>query len=341
VDLQKGRLKRLLLRDDGFKILAAGTLFTIKNQLMREEKVMFQRGYFYICHFLIVFALTSAATAANAATCCVWRVANASAPCYLVGTIHALSGNDYRLPEGYYQALRDSKRLVFEVNPELKDNFNQKFGRASAYPKGDDIRRHVHPKTWQILELNFKNASLFGRSMKVGGYYLEYGMQQLRPWAIAQIFYGVPGYNDIHDYFGVDNYFTRQARHSGKELAGLETVDEHIEVLHGMNDVESEITLLETIVFRDKQRDEYNELRAAWRRGDTAIMWALNQRDRNLNPGANVRLLDMRNVKWVPKIRAEFNSGKPTAIVVGADHMLGPNGLIPLLRRNGYKFEQL
>jgi uncharacterized protein YbaP (TraB family) len=43
----------------------------------------------------------------------------------------------------------------------------------------------------------------------------------------------------------------------------------------------------------------------------------------------------------VPKIRAELNSGKPTSIVVGANHMLGPTGLIALLQRNGYKFEQL
>ena len=61
----------------------------------------------------------------------------------------------------------------------------------------------------------------------------------------------------------------------------------------------------------------------------------------NLNPGAFVRLLDERNMKWIPKIKAEFNSGKPTSIVVGAGHMLGPNGLLALLERNGYRFEQL
>jgi uncharacterized protein YbaP (TraB family) len=302
---------------------------------------LFKSQHVGCCRTIIAGCVFACTASTNAATCCVWRVTNAPAPFYLVGTIHALSGNDYRLPEGYYQALRDSKRLVFEMNPDLGSNFHEKFCRAAAYPKGDDIRRHVHPKTWQILEVNFMNARLFGRGMKVGDYYLEYGMQQLRPWAIAAIFYGVRGYSDIHNRYGVDNYFARQARLSGKELAGLETVDEHVEVLHGMNDVESEIILLETIVYRDKKRDEFNQTRATWRRGDTASLWAIHQHYRNLNPGADVRLLDMRNVKWVPKIRAELNSGKPTSIVVGAGHMLGPNGLIALLQRNGYKFEQL
>ena len=70
-------------------------------------------------------------------------------------------------------------------------------------------------------------------------------------------------------------------------------------------------------------------------------LWAEEQRFRKLDPGADVRLLDIRNVKWIPRIKAEMKSGKPTAIVVGAAHMLGKNGLIALLEREGYKVEQL
>lgn len=277
----------------------------------------------------------------NAATCCVWRVTNAPAPFYLVGTMHALSSHDYPLPSGYDQAFRDSKRLVFEMKPDPRSDFPRKFDRAQAYPKGDDIRRHVHPKTWQIIAVNFRNAGLLGRSGRIGDTYLEYGIQQLRPWAIAYHFYGIRGYSDIYGRYGVDDYFTREAKRSHQELAGLETDDEHVEVLRGMNDVESELILLDAITRHDKHRADYNEARDAWKRGDTAALWANNQRFRNLDPGADVRLLDLRNVKWVPKIRAEINSGKPTSIVVDAAHMLGPNGLIALLQRNGYKFEQL
>jgi uncharacterized protein len=289
----------------------------------------------------VAFVSGLMAASGSAATCCVWRVMNSPAPCYLVGTVHALSGNDYRLPEGYYQALRDSKRLVFEVKPELGNDFVKKFVRAAAYPRGDDIRRHVHPKTRQILEVTLKNASLFGKQIRLGDVYLDYGMIQLRPWAIAAIYYHVPGYSDIHNYFGVDNYFAREAKHSGKELAGLETVDEHVEVMHGMNDEESEIMLLEAMIYRDKKREEFNQTRAAWRRGDLATVWSIHQHYRKLNPGADARLLDSRNLKWLPKIRTELKSGKPTSIVVGAAHMAGANGLIALLQRNGYKFEQL
>jgi uncharacterized protein YbaP (TraB family) len=291
-------------------------------------------------YFALGFAFAAAPTPGTAATSCVWRVTNTPQPCYLVGAVHSLSASDYRLPEPYYQALRDSRRLVFEMNPQLADEFGKKFARAATYPKGDDIRRHVHAKTWQILEVNFKNASLFGREIQIGDTYLPYGMIQLRPWAIADIFYGIPGYSDVHHCLGVDSYFVRHGRHS-KELAGLETVDEHVAVMGGMNDEESEIMLLETIVFRDKKRLESNVTRSAWHRGDTRMIWSIEQHYRQLNPTAEAKLLDRRNLKWLPKIRAEFSSGKPVSIVVGAAHMLGKNGLVALLERNGYKLEQL
>src|SRR5438270_12697537 len=88
---------------------------------------------------------------ADAGTCCVWRVTNVNHPFYLVGTIHALSGTDYPLPKGYDEALQNSQKLIFEIKPDPQSDFPDKFAIAAAYPKGDEIGRHVHPQTWQFL----------------------------------------------------------------------------------------------------------------------------------------------------------------------------------------------
>ena len=289
---------------------------------------------------LFIAAALIAAQPVTAATCCVWKITNAKAPFYLVGTIHALSGTDYPLPKGYAEALHNSQRLFFEIQPDPKSDFPDKFDVAATYPKGDDIRHHVHPQTWEYLAKNFKYSEYFGHMWRFGKHHIE-GVEQLRPWAIAYYVWGIRGYNDVFDEHGVDNHLAFQGRRAGKELGALETTEEHIAVLSGMNDIESELILLDTLVRGDKRRDDYNRMRAAWKKGDTATMWQEAQRFRKINPGADARLLDMRNVKWVPKIRSEIESGKPTAIVVGSGHMLGPNGLIALLERNGYKFEQL
>ena len=295
------------------------------------------RLFIYLCLAFIGSALCSTA---HAVTACVWRVTSAPVPFYLVGTIHELSGTDYPLPKAYNEALRDSKRLIFEMTPDIKSDFPKKFARAAAYPKGDAIQRHVHGKTWEALARAYRGSNYFGKAFRLGDYYLE-GIEQLRPWAVAYMVWGIRGYNDVFSSHGVDNHLAYQGRRLRKELAGLETDDEHLDVLRGLTDVESELILLDALIRGDKRRDDYNLIRSAWKRGDTAAIWAQNQRFRNLNPGADVRLLDERNVRWIPRIKAEMKTGVPTSIVVGAGHFLGPNGVVELLKRGGYKIEQL
>jgi hypothetical protein len=52
------------------------------------------------------------------------------------------------------------------------------------------------------------------------------------------------------------------------------------------------------------------------------------------------RLLVERNRNWIPKIEALFARPRPAFVVVGAAHLVGPDGLIALLRAKGYTVEQ-
>src|SRR4029077_11103888 len=86
--------------------------------------------------------------------CCVWRVTNAKAPCYLVGSIHALSKKDYPLPAPYEIALRNSRRFLFEFDPNRHVEFEKKFEAAGKYPRGQDIRSKVDPELLAWLRQN-------------------------------------------------------------------------------------------------------------------------------------------------------------------------------------------
>jgi uncharacterized protein YbaP (TraB family) len=52
------------------------------------------------------------------------------------------------------------------------------------------------------------------------------------------------------------------------------------------------------------------------------------------------RLLVERNRNWMPKIEALFARRGKTLVVVGAAHLLGPDGLIAMLKAKGYTVEQ-
>src|SRR5215472_4291446 len=86
--------------------------------------------------------------------CCVWRVTNAKAPFYLVGSIHALSKKDYPLPWPYEIALNSSHRFVFEFDPTRGAEFEKKFEAAAKYPPGQDIRSKINPELLAWLRKN-------------------------------------------------------------------------------------------------------------------------------------------------------------------------------------------
>src|SRR5881394_2864707 len=149
-----------------------------------------------IASVLFVFALlpTIPARAAQALPkCCVWRVTNAKAPFYLVGSIHALSKKDYPLPAPYEFALRDSKRFLFEFDPKRHVEFERKFEAAGKYPPGQDIRSKIDPGLLAWLRQNVMTVKQDNRRAGRkhdgnfdGGY---------KPWWIAQHLVGPATYS--------------------------------------------------------------------------------------------------------------------------------------------------
>src|SRR5437870_13300169 len=139
----------------------------------------------WVAPVLLIFA-TGFAIPVRAAEalpkCCVWRVTNARAPFYLVGSIHALSQKDYPLPAPYEIALRDTKRILLEFDPTRHAEFEKKFEAAAKYPPGQDIRSKIHPALFAWLRQNIltvKADSHHGKRARVAGFDNEL---RYKPW---------------------------------------------------------------------------------------------------------------------------------------------------------------
>ena len=96
--------------------------------------------------------------------CCVWRVTNAKAPFYLVGSVHALTKDDYPLPSPYEIALKDAKRFLFEFDPTRQAEFEKKLNAVAKYPptvNGDPRLWLGHPdgRTHAVYGLGFSKDS--------------------------------------------------------------------------------------------------------------------------------------------------------------------------------------
>ena len=283
---------------------------------------------------LIAFATSLFPISADAADAasrhCVWRVTNVAAPFYLVGSFHNLRGDDYPLPDVYRTALRNSKRLLFEYDPRERELFAKKFRAAGKYPPGKDIRSGLHPATLGVL---FKY--LAARRVRFDD------VKDYKPWALAMRLWSGRGYADAVGTRSVDDYLSYEAQRLGKETGGLESVQEHIAFWKNMLEADGENLLVATMLRSEQIKIRFDETRAAWKKGDVAALSATNASLRKGDRQTAQRLLDERNLKWLPRIEAEMKTGMPTAIVAGAGHFSGAHSVIDLLQKRGYKIEQL
>ncbi len=279
---------------------------------------------------IITFALGCALSSSVAGSTCVWRVSSPTGgTLYLGGSIHALTSADYPLPAAYNRAFDASARLAFEDDPDDWQDAARLFARTMEYPKGDNLKKHVDPRTYDYVRRVFK---LMGVP--------EERFFRFRAWALV-IFLQSPSLHGLSQDLGVEGFLEKRARANSKSISGLESVKEHLQVFSGLTERQSEALLLITFIPTEQSKRGSSWTLDLWRRGDAETLAREVRQAYREFPAMGERLLGARNRRWIPKIEGYLRSGKTYFVVVGAGHMGGSDGLLALLKSRGYKIEQL
>lgn len=240
--------------------------------------------------------------------------------------MHALRGSDYPLGPQIDRVIGESKRVFLEADVEPDDSEKAKKLRdAIHYSNGVRLQQKVKPETYASIK-KFLNT-------RESDYY------DVKPWAIAYFMLEVPGMRGFSSRLSVDRYVYQKASGHAR-VAGLETADELIRAVSAMTDAESESFLLQSIAYGERSPRLMVQTIEAWKAGDTQRMYQLYVPRKN-EPAGYWNWIEKRNVAWIPKIEAALKSGEPTLVVAGALHFCGPNSVIAVLQKRGYKLEQL
>jgi uncharacterized protein YbaP (TraB family) len=277
---------------------------------------------------LLVFTLALSFTVRGAAaSTCVWKVTGPNGgTLYLGGSIHALRPIDYPLPPAYNRAFDASSRLAFEEDPKIGATAFKDLIKAGQYPKGDSLKNHVDPRTYDYVRRFFALLNI-----------PEEKFRTFRPWLIDVILTAPP----LQYYqLGVERFLMKRAMANSKPISGLESPKEHNQVFVGLSDRESEALLLILFINAGHKSEGAMNIVGAWRNGDVDTIARLDREFFRDLPAMFEREVSARNQNWIPKIESYLRSGQTYFVVVGAGHMGGPDGLLSLLRTRGYKIEQ-
>jgi len=278
------------------------------------------------CALLFVAASADAKTFA-------WKVTGKAGVVYLVGSVHLLSKDFYPLNPALESAYKDADLLIEEVDmAEMLDPGAQMgFLSRGMLPSTTPLEKVISPATYSLVA---KRASDLGLPMEP--------LKLLKPWMVALMLVQVEWQKAGFDpQLGIDKHFYDQAKTDGKQTQGLETAEYQISRLDEMTMDQQERLLSESLKDLDEERTNMAKLVDAWRGGDGPSVEKIVLSELKQEPLLYQRLLVERNRNWVPKIEALFTRPKHALVVVGAAHLVGPDGLLAMLKAKGYTVEQM
>jgi uncharacterized protein len=261
-----------------------------------------------------------------------WRIQGKKATVYLLGSVHALQDKDYPLATVIENAFTNSGVVAFETDiGELESPaLAMKMLSKSQLPEGQTLENVLSPEVYKTF---MKHVEESGTPAIM--------VEKMKP-AMAAITLEVfemmkMGLNPQN---GVDKHFYPLAKSAGKAIIPLETVEYQLELVTGFSKEEGELLMKSTLKEIDNVKNEFGELVKAWREGDADKLQKLMNEAMADSPAIYKRLLTDRNHNWIPKIKEMVGGDKNAIIIVGAGHLVGKEGVVELLKKDGLKVTQ-
>lgn len=262
-----------------------------------------------------------------------WKVTNpAGHTLYLVGSMHALTQKDLPLPAAYNQAFEESDRLVEELNlKKLNPKEVNKQALAMGLLHGKTLANVVGKKAWARMQKKAQKSGV-----------ILYHYEHFKPW-LAAIGIGATEFlrYGYQPQLGLDMHFAELARKRNMPSSGLETVAEQLSYFNDMTPRTQRRFLIQTLNGANAARRQLRQLHNAWLYGDTAELAKLQKETFKGFPGVRKRMIKDRNERWLPHLVKCLKGTSTCFVVVGVEHMVGPNGLIRLLKARGDRVHQM
>lgn len=283
--------------------------------------------FLFLCLLAQVFMPAAAWDAAQARGL-FWEARSERATVYLLGAVHFMKAEIYPLPAKIEEAFHRAEKLVVELDAGKRAAEIQALTlRYGLYPPGDSLRNHLDPDSYETIK---RKAGEYGLNMAV--------VDSFRPWLAATLLISLEfekaGYLAAQ---GLDLYFLKQAGH--KEIIELETAEFQVSLMASLDN----LILRDSLRDLDKAGEIIKRFAIAWFAGDVKAVEDLTYEELG-NPELAKFYNDFyfaRNKVWADRLAGFLQEDGVYFVVVGAGHLVGPRGVVELLRGKGFKITQL
>jgi uncharacterized protein YbaP (TraB family) len=279
---------------------------------------------------LLFIACTALAALPARAQPPVWVVHGPHATVVLFGSVHLLApGIDWE-PPVLKTALAQADDLWFEIpiDPASALGAQQYAIKRGLLPEGQTLS----------AELTSADRDRLANAAKICGLPVSL-LDRLRPW-YADLALSVASTKSANADAAGGVEQTLSAANPALPRKAFETVVEQIGFLAVVSDKDQIDSLRETMSEVKTGPAFYKRLVDAWLAGDvTAIRKQALEPMIKQAPGEYRALVADRNKRWIPRIEQRLAGHGEAVMVVGVGHLVGPDSVPALLRRDGFRVD--
>lgn len=280
----------------------------------------------------LLFATQAATAYAADERLMLWEIRGARSSVYLYGSVHVCRPECYPLDRTVLQHFDASPVLAVELDPARADT-RSKLMSAALLPTRERLSERLAPEDRAMLSSVLESLGIS-----------EAVIDTYQPWMVTTLIAVMSAQRLGYEAsLGVDVWLMQRAASQGKPVVELETVERQIRALSGGSTSEQLDALKRSLgMVRDGRSASYlADLVSAWRSGNIQRIGELTLEGTPADSSLIAGLLDERNVEMVQRLDRWLRDGQQAFVAIGAAHMSGPNGIPALLRKRGYKVQQL
>ena len=248
-------------------------------------------------------------------------------PSYIFGTFHLMCKDDIRFSEQLKTAVTNSNLLYLEM--DMDDPAIMLGGLLMMNMKdGKKLQDMYSAEEYEKVATFFKNTL-----------HIPIGLlQRTKPFFLAALLY--PKMMPCKTVSGVEEELMKLAKQQKKEIKGLETMEFQSAVFDSIPYEEQAKELLKSIDSMVAYQKYFDTMISVYK---TQRLMDIEQLFKDSEFGMEAHqdlLLNDRNKNWVTQLKTIMKN-ESVFVAVGAGHLVGKEGLISLLRKEGYSLKPL
>jgi uncharacterized protein YbaP (TraB family) len=250
-----------------------------------------------------------------------WKISgnNLPYPSYIYGTIHLTDPRVFEWKDSVYRRLYLCEAFAAEMDLSMETMI--KIAGMLMLPEGETLRDRFTSEEYELISHAVKSCS--GHDLSL--------FNKIKPPGLISLCFTERKDGDLEAT--VDELLYRQAKFRGITTYGIETAEEQIALFDKIPDS----YVLEYFKNIDGQKVEFEKLIRCYRSANLDSLWLLIQ-DEESGALLNDELIRLRNYRMTERI-VPLIKRQPTFVAIGTGHLPGEEGVIALLRKEGFIVE--